>query len=62
MIFSKQNAGKWVASNGEKVVATGKKLAPLMKKVKSRKDSNALRFALVPKNQYFAGSCGILIR
>jgi len=32
MIFSKKNAGKWVASKGNRVVATGSKLQTLLNK------------------------------
>lgn len=62
MIFSKKNAGKWVASKGEKVIATGAKLQPLMKKLQTRKDKDALRFDLVPPHQYFAGPRGVSVR
>lgn len=49
MIFSKKNAGKWVASKGEKVIATGKTLTSVMRTVEARKDKAAIRFDLVPK-------------
>jgi hypothetical protein len=62
MIFSRKNAGKWVASNGNKVVASSAKLPSLMKKVEARKDKSVLRFDLVPKQQSFVGSCGISLR
>jgi hypothetical protein len=62
MIFSKKNAGKWVASNDGKVIATGKKLPEVMKKVETHKDREAIGFDLVPPQQYFAGSCGIPVR
>ncbi len=61
MIFSKKNAGKWVASKGDKVIATGKKLPALMKKIESRTDKNEIGFDLVPPQQYFAGFCGVSI-
>lgn len=61
MIFSKKNAGKWVASRGDKVVATSPKLADLVKKVEKRKDKASIRFDLVPRTQYFAGGCGVLL-
>jgi hypothetical protein len=62
MIFSRKNAGKWVASKGEKIVATGVKLDTLMKKIASRKDKDSIRFDLVPKHTYFAGVSGNSIR
>ncbi len=49
MIFSRENAGKWVASKGDKVIATDLKLPALMKKIETRKDKGALRFDLVPR-------------
>ncbi|OGJ62256.1 hypothetical protein A3C37_04230 [Candidatus Peribacteria bacterium RIFCSPHIGHO2_02_FULL_53_20] len=49
MIFSKKNAGKWVASKNEKVVATSKNLKTLLKKVEKRDDRKKLWFDLVPK-------------
>ncbi len=55
MIFSKKNAGKWVASKNNKIIATSKKFDILVKKVDSRKDRDAIRFDLVPPNQFFAG-------
>ena len=58
MIFSKKNAGKWVASKGEKVVATSKSLPTLMKKVNGREDKAAIRYDRVPQHPYFAG-CGV---
>jgi hypothetical protein len=62
MIFSKKNAGKWVASKGEKVVATSRELNVLVKKVEARKDKKDIRFDLVPPHSYFAGTSGISIR
>lgn len=55
MIFSKKNAGKWVASKDEKVVATSHALKTLVKKVEERKDKESLRFDLVPPHSFFAG-------
>lgn len=62
VIFSKKNAGKWVASKGEKVIATGSKLEPLVKKIEKRKDKDAIRFDLVPPHSHFAGALGIPVR
>ena len=62
MIFSKKNAGKWVASKGEKVVATSTALKTLVKKVEARKDKASIRYDLVPPHSFFAGTSGISIR
>jgi hypothetical protein len=62
MIFSKKHAGKWVASNGEKVVATSRVLKTLVKEIETRKDKDAIRFDLVPPHTFFAGTCGISVR
>jgi hypothetical protein len=62
MIFSKKNAGKWVASKDGKVIATSKKLPALMKRVEDRKDRNSIGFDLVPPQQYFAGFRGVPVR
>ena len=62
MIFSKKNAGKWIASKDGKVIAATGKLPALMKKITKRKDKGAIRFDLVPPQPYFAGLCGVPIR
>ena len=59
VIFSKKNAGKWVASKDGKVIATDKKLPTLMKKMEKRKDRDAIGFDRVPPHQYFAGGNGV---
>ncbi len=59
MIFSKKNAGKWVASKGEKIIATGTKLESVMKKIEGRKDANTIRIDCVPRHKFFAGHRGI---
>lgn len=56
MVFSKQNAGKWVASKDGKVVAATRSLDVLLKKVDARRDRESLRFDLVPPPSFFAGS------
>ena len=48
MIFSKKNAGRWVASKGKRVVATDLKLSPLVRKMEDRKDKDDIRYTLVP--------------
>ena len=55
MIFSRKNAGKWVASKDGKVVATSKELSTLREKIATRKDKDVIGFDLVPKQPYFAG-------
>lgn len=62
MIFSKKNAGKWVASKNEKVVATDTKLAALITKVSSRKDKDTIGYTFVPLEQYFVGGHGVQLR
>ncbi len=62
MIFSRKNAGKWVASKGDKVIATSPKLPTLMKRVEARDDKDSIRFDRVPKAPYFAGHCGVPLR
>ena len=62
MIFSRKNAGKWVVSKGDRVIASGTKLPALMKKVESRKDKDSLQYDRVPKHQFFAGICGVSVR
>lgn len=59
MVFSKKNAGKWVASKGNRVVASSMKLTTLMKRVESRKDRQDIRFDLVPSHPHFAGFSAI---
>lgn len=58
LIFCTENAGKWVASKGGTVIATGHTLAPLMRKMESRSDSDAICFDLVPKTPLFIGGHG----
>ena len=56
MIFSRKNAGKWVASKNQKVVITASKLDTLMKRIEKRPDRQNLRFDKVPPST-FAGYC-----
>src|SRR3989338_6133373 len=62
MIFSKKNAGKWVASKDDKVVATDKNLSALRKKMAARKYEDAIGYTLVPPHLYLVGSYGISVR
>jgi hypothetical protein len=57
MIFSKKNAGKWIASKGDTIIATAGSLQGLAKKVERRKDKKEVKFDLVPPAQFFAGRC-----
>ena len=59
MIFSRKNAGKWVASKGNKIVATNANLHVLMKKVQKRTDKNVIRYDLVPRAPFIGGMYGI---
>jgi hypothetical protein len=58
MIFSKKNAGKWVASKGGKVIATDARLSTVLKKVKGHHQDD-IRLDLVPKTPYLAGGSAI---
>jgi hypothetical protein len=61
MIFSRKNAGKWVASKDGNVIATDKDLPVLMKKVSKRKDKDSIGYDLVPSELHFVGGYGIRI-
>jgi hypothetical protein len=54
MIFSKGNAGKWVASKNGKVIAVDTRLSRVLHKVKGY-DQDALQLDLVPKTPFIAG-------
>ena len=54
MIFSKKNAGKWVASKSGKVLATDARLSMVLQKVKRHKKQD-IRLDLVPKTPFIAG-------
>ncbi|MBI3619335.1 hypothetical protein HY213_04880 [Candidatus Peregrinibacteria bacterium] len=54
MIYSKKNAGKWVASRKGKVLATDVRLAGVLRKVKDH-DKDSLQLAFVPKTPFLAG-------
>lgn len=55
MIFSRKNAGKWVASKSGRVISVANKLDTVLKKVDNRKDKASIRFDKVPPCN-FAGS------
>ena len=54
MIFSKKNAGKWVASKKGKVLVADMQLSTVLKKVRSHKRED-IRLDLIPKTEYIAG-------
>jgi hypothetical protein len=54
MIFSKKNAGKWVASKDGKVLATDAKLSKVLKKVE-KEDQKTILLDLVPPTPFLAG-------
>lgn len=54
MIFSKRNAGKWVASKDGKVIAVDARLSKVLGKVKGHKKED-IRLDIVPKTPYLAG-------
>ena len=55
MIFSKKNAGKWVASKNGETVESARKLETLLKKVEKRTDRKDIRFDKAPSTRLFAG-------
>ncbi|MFH0770668.1 MAG: hypothetical protein V1926_04810 [Candidatus Peregrinibacteria bacterium] len=59
MIFSRSNAGKWVASKAGKVVESSKELKTLLRKVEGRADRQNIRFDKVPPDAFVGGSYGI---
>jgi hypothetical protein len=59
MIFSKENAGKWVASKKGKVVDTSKKLEVLVKRVEKRADRQSIAFDKVPPPGFVGGAYGV---
>ena len=54
MIFSKKNAGKWVASKKGKIIATDVTLENILQKVKKYKKEDLL-LNFVPKTPFFVG-------
>lgn len=59
MIFSKKNAGKWVASKKGKTVESARKLETLLKRVEKRPDRKDLWFDKVPAKAFAGSSYGI---
>lgn len=59
MIFSKENAGKWVASKNGKVVDSSKKLPALLKRVEKRDDRKKIWFDKVPPAPFIGGAYGV---
>ncbi len=56
MIFSRKNAGKWVASKAGKVVDSSKKLETLLKRVEKREDRKAIWFDRIPSRPFVGGT------
>ena len=54
MIFSRKNAGLWVASKKGKLVESAKELKTLLRKVEKREDRKDLWFTRVPENLNYA--------
>ncbi len=59
MIFSKKNAGKWVASKAGKVVDSSKKLETLLKRVEGREDKKQIWFDRVPSRPFVGGTYAV---
>lgn len=59
MIFSKKNAGKWVASKKGKTVESARKLDTLLKRVEKREDRKELWFDKVPPKAFVGSTYGI---
>jgi len=55
MIFSRKNAGKWVASKSGRVVDTARKLETLLKRIEKRPDRKEIRFDKAPPTSLLAG-------
>ena len=54
MIYSKKNAGKWVASKDGKVLATDTSLSAVLRKVKRHRKDDIL-LDRVPRTPFIAG-------
>jgi hypothetical protein len=59
MIFSKKNAGKWVASKRGRVVDSSKKLDTLLRRVERREDRGDIWFDKVPPTAFIGCSHGV---
>lgn len=59
MVFTAKHAGKWVASKGNRVVETARKLETLLKKVEKRSDKASIRFDKVPSKSFIGASYGV---
>ena len=59
MVFSKKNAGKWVASKQGKVIDASKKIETLVKRIEKRVDHKGIRFDKVPAQGFVGSSYGI---
>ena len=54
MLFSRKNAGLWVASKKGKLVESAKELKTLLRKVEKGEDRKDLWFTRVPENLNYA--------
>ena len=59
MIFSRKNAGKWVASKNGKVVDSSKKLETLLRNVEQRPDRKSIWFDKVPPAPFIGTNVGL---
>lgn len=59
MIFSQENAGKWVASKNGKEVDSASKLSTLLKRVEQRSDKSNISFDKVPKGNFVGSVHGV---
>jgi hypothetical protein len=50
MKFDKRHLGKWVATKGQKVIASEKCLKKVMSEAKKKDKSENIRYTLMPKS------------
>lgn len=61
MIYSKKNAGKWVASKKGRVIATDAELSKVLEKTKKYKKED-IRLSLVPPSPIILGGHILQVR
>ena len=49
MKFEKEHLGKWVATKGQTIIASGKNLKKLISEVSKKDESENISYTLVPK-------------
>ncbi|MEK7218670.1 MAG: hypothetical protein AAB728_04365 [Patescibacteria group bacterium] len=59
MVFSKKNAGKWVASRNGEVLATSVSLLSLLKRMGRRVDKKTIWYDKIPPAAFAGGSYGV---